>query len=120
MDAKQVRNALLGAMLMGLGVAFLAAQMGWSWAPEFRRLWPLVFLLLAIAHIGSTRGLVQPMPIYFVCLTTIFLLHTHRVLVLRDSWPLFIVAGGLLVLTGDLAQQAHRRRRAARRGKELR
>jgi hypothetical protein len=107
-------------MLMGIGVAILAGQMGWSWAPDLRRLWPLFFLFLATAQLSSKRGLLQPMPIYFVCLTTIFLLHTHRVFMLRDSWPLFIVAAGLLVLLAQLADQADRRRRAAGQGKELR
>jgi hypothetical protein len=60
------------------------------------------------------------MPIYFVFLCAIFLMHTHRIFVLRDSWPLFIVAAGLLVLLAPLADQADRRRRAADRGKELR
>jgi hypothetical protein len=119
-DSKHLRHALFGVMLIGVGVAILARQMGWSWAPDLRRLWPLLFLFIATAHLSSRRGLLQPMPIYFVCLTAIFLLHTHRVFVLRDSWPLFIVAAGLLVLIAQLAQQADRRRRAADRGKELR
>ena len=120
MDPKHLRHALFGVMLIGLGVAILAAQEGWSWAPNLRRLWPLFFLFIATAHVSAKRGLLQPMPIYFVCLTTIFLLHTHRVFVLRDSWPLFIVAAGLLVLLAQLADQADRRRRAAHQGKELR
>ena len=120
MDAKHLRHALFGVMLMGIGVAILAGQMGWSWAPDLRRLWPLFFLFLAAAQLSGKRGLLQPMPIYFVCLTTIFLLHTHRVFVLRDSWPLFIVAAGLLVLLAQLADQADRRRRAANKGRELR
>ena len=120
MDAKHARHAVFGVMLIGIGVAILAAQMGWSWAPDLRRLWPLVFLFIAGAHLSSSRGLLQPMPIYFVCLMTIFLLHTHRVFVLRDSWPLFIVAAGILVLMAQLAHQADRRRRAADQGKDLR
>ncbi len=120
MDPKHVKHAMFGVLLIGLGGALLAAQMGWSWAPELRRLWPLVFLFIAAGHLSGSRGILQPMPIYFVCLTAIFLLHTHRVFVLRDSWPLFIVAAGILIFLGSLSHQADRRRRAADRGKELR
>jgi hypothetical protein len=119
-DPKHAKDALFGVILIGIGVALLAAQMDWSWAPDLRRLWPLFFLFIAAAHISGSRGLLQPMPIYFVCLTAIFLLHTHRVFVLRDSWPLFIVAAGILVLLAQLAHQADRRRRAAGHGKDLR
>lgn len=120
MDPKHLRHALFGVILIGIGVAILAAQMGWSWAPDVRRLWPVVFLVIASAHVSTSRGLLQPMPIYFVFLAGIFLMHTHRVFVLRDSWPLFIVAAGLLVFLGALAHQADRRRRAVERGKGLR
>ena len=120
MDPKPVRHALFGLLLVGIGVAILAGQMGWSWAPDLRRLWPVFFLFMAAAQLSGSRGLLQPMPIYFVCLATIFLLHTHRVFVLRDSWPLFIVAAGLLVLIAQLADQADRRRRAAKHTEELR
>ena len=119
MKPKHVRHGMFGLLLIGLGMVLLAAQMGWSWAPELRRLWPLAFLFIAAGHLSGSRGILQPMPIYFVCLSAIFLLHTHRVFVLRDSWPLFIVAAGLLVFMGSLAHQADRRRRLAERGKEL-
>jgi hypothetical protein len=119
-DAKHVRHAMVGVMLIGIGAAILARQMGWRWAPDLWRLWPLVFLFLAAAQWSGSRGLLQPMPTYFVCLTAIFLLDSHRVLRFRDSWPLFIVAAGVVVLLGALAHQADRRRRAIHSGKELR
>jgi hypothetical protein len=119
-DSKYIKHGMIGVLLIVIGLAILAGQMGWTWAPELRRLWPLVFLFIATAHWSGSRGLLQPMPIYFVCLTAIFLLHTHRVFVLRDSWPLFIVAAGLLIFVGSLAHQADRRRRAADQGRKLR
>ena len=120
METKHVKHALFGVTLIFIGVALLAGQMGWDWAPDLRRMWPLVFLFIAAGHLSGSRGLLQPMPIYFVFLAGIFLLHTHRVFMLRDSWPLFIVAAGLLVFLSSISHQADRRRRAADRGKELR
>lgn len=104
-------RVVFGLMLIVIGVALLANQLHLDWAPDIRRLWPVVFYALAVGHLASERGpLLTARVLWFLFLGTIFLLHTHRVLSLRESWPLFVVVAGVALLMDALVSKAGERR----------
>ena len=89
-------------LLIALGVVFLGSELNFWGGIHLTRFWPYVLVALGAAFVlfpgedGREGG-------WWLILTgVVFLLHTHRVLSLRDSWPLFIVATGVSLLVGGL------------------
>jgi hypothetical protein len=111
---------LLGGLLLILiGLLFLAQGHDWlfGWHLSFSRLWPLLLIVIGIARLSSAhdpsvearvaaltehhrrrgsnsvRGAV-----WTIFLGVLLLLHTNDILPLNQTWPLFIVWAGLMVL----------------------
>ncbi|HET9368756.1 MAG TPA: DUF5668 domain-containing protein [Vicinamibacterales bacterium] len=88
-----------GVLIMTIGLIFLGDQWdvtpGWSIA----RLWPLVFVVVGVGRFFSTDLQRIASGALFLFLAGIFLMHTHHLMSLRQSWPLFIVWGGFAVLS---------------------
>ena len=93
MEPRQASQVTFGLIVVSVGLMFLAGQFDSRWAVDFGRLWPMIFVILGVSRVLTRGGL--PTAIWFFFLAAIFLLHTHRVLTLRESWPLFIVAAGV-------------------------
>lgn len=104
---EQAKQTTIGAMLIGLGVVLLGNQFEWGPIWSVHRLWPLVLIVIGVPSLlfgdkdrNHGGGL---------CLTmtgVIFLLHTFRVLSLRQSWPLFIVAAGAALFLDSFTKPA--------------
>ena len=104
MGGKQSSRVVFGLILVLLGVALLARQMDFSWAPNLSRMWPVVFFAIAAGSLANTDGrMLVGRAMWFTFLGTIFLLHTCHVVSLRVSWPLFIVAAGVSMLMEHVA-----------------
>jgi len=103
MDSKQASQITTALVVVAVGLILLAGQFDTGWALDFGRLWPLIFVVFAIGKFLTRdwRGVV-----IFGFLSFIFLMHTHRVLTLHHSWPLFIVMGGVCLM---FPQQRRRR-----------
>lgn len=95
------RQAVLGVLLIGVGVVFLVGQFGWGPEWTIRRLWPVIPLVFGLSKLivpsgdGSRRS-----GLWLVFVGVMFLFHNYRVVTIDDSWPLFIVAMGLSILLG--------------------
>lgn len=87
-----------GLIVTAVGVILLAGQLdvGLSW--DIGRLWPAVFILIAVGKLASGEARNVGGAVWFLFLGGIFLLHTFRVLRLSESWPLFVVAGGVSMM----------------------
>lgn len=133
-SAKRSSQALTGVILIALGLIFLVDRMGWQWGwhLSFGRLWPVLLIVaglgISLTHQdaevtvvrdadGQPRTEVQPRGrrkygdgLMLVLVGVIMLLHMNRVLMLSQSWPLFVVAGGLSMIFG----RGPRRRRRSR------
>jgi hypothetical protein len=96
MEPKQASQVTFGLIVVSIGLMFLAGQFDSHWALDFGRLWPMIFVILGVSRLLVRGGI--PSALWFFFLGGIFLLHTHRVMTLRESWPLFIVAAGVSMM----------------------
>ncbi len=89
----------MGLFLVALGVAFLFDRLYWWDTHEALRLWPLWLIgfgLLRVAY--PRRGRSRIAGFWPIMIGGIFLMDTLDVVHIHDSWPLFIVGGGLLMM----------------------
>ena len=95
-----------GLILIVIGVIFLGERMDWGLQWHMSRLWPLILVALGAMQIASRR---LGAGFWLVFLGGIFLLNQNHILMLHDSWPLFIVAGGvgMLLRTGRKTRVPH-------------
>jgi len=94
-DSKQASQMTTGLVVVAIGLMLLAGQFDSTWGFDFGRLWPLIFIFLGLGRLASPE---RGSAVWFLFLGGIFLLHTFRVVSLRDSWPLFIVAAGVSMM----------------------
>ena len=98
MDRQQTKQLTFGLMVITIGLMLFASQLDLDWSFNAGRLWPVIFLVLAFGQfLGSDRESWRG-GVWFLFLGTIFLMHTFHVLRLTDSWPLFVVAGGISLM----------------------
>jgi Domain of unknown function (DUF5668) len=101
MDPRQRSQVTTGLLLIGLGLLFLFQRLSLLPHLEFHRLWPLFLLVVGVAKLfapgeDGRRGGAA----WLIFIGLLFLLHTYDVFRLSESWPLFIVAGGVSMLFG--------------------
>ena len=100
MDSKQQSQVTTGILVILLGLVLLGGQL--NMGLDLGKLWPLIFVVFGVGRLvganeqGGGRGL----GIWFLFLAGIFLLNNFRIVGLRDTWPLFIVAGGVALIFG--------------------
>jgi len=98
-DSKQASQITTGLLIITVGLVFLGGQL--NMGLNVGKLWPMVFVVLAVGQLVSRpswEGV--KIGLWFWFLAAIFLLNNYRILGLRDTWPLFVVAAGLSVLFG--------------------
>ena len=96
MEPKQASQVTTGLVVVAIGLMFLAGQVESGWVVDFRRLWPGIFIILAVGKFLTRGGFGSG--VWFLFLGAIFFMHTYRVLTLRHSWPLFVVAAGISIM----------------------
>ena len=113
MTREQLSRITTGAALVTVGVALLAGQVD-SPLTHLKRLWPVGLLIIGLPKlvVGDRDG-TRSGGVWLTSFGVIFLLHTYRVLTLRQSWPLLLVALGASLLLESLVPAA-RRDQAAR------
>jgi hypothetical protein len=109
-DARQAKQVRTGLLLIAVGVLFLGSELNVWGGIHLSRMWPIVLLALGAAFAlfpgdGGRGGA------WWLILTgSVFLLHNYRVLSVRDSWPVFVVAIGVSVLAGGLKRESPEKR----------
>ena len=95
------KDLVTGVLLIGLGLIFLASNLGALPELDMARMWPMVLVIIGLGQLfsGDAEGRIGGLTLILTGL--IFLGHTYRVVRLHDSWPLFIVIAGLSVMFGS-------------------
>lgn len=107
------RNSIgTGILLITVGLIFLADRQGYG---GFGNFWPLILIVMGASKFffknhddTDTRGRracreSRYSGVWLIVVGVIFLLHQNHIWSIRDTWPLFIVAGGLgIVFSGIL------------------
>ena len=106
-NREQAKQTTTGAVLIASGVLLFISQLDWGPLWSLGRLWPVVIIAVGLPSLlfgdkeGNRGG--------SLCVTlsgVIFFLHTLRILSLRDSWPLFIVAAGAAMFLDGIVRPA--------------
>jgi hypothetical protein len=114
----------MGIVLIVVGGLFfldrLGYDWGWGWHPTIARMWPVLLIVMGLLRLFSPgspaktttvsrpdgtetrveRGSRSAGGEWLLVVGVLMLLHENRWLMLEQSWPLFIVAAGLLLLMG--------------------
>ena len=96
MDSKQASQVTTGLVVVAIGLMMLAGQFDSTWAWDFGRMWPLIFVVIGAGKLLSSDS--RGSGAWFLFLGGIFLMHTYRIMSLGRSWPLFIVLAGLAIM----------------------
>ncbi len=105
-DARDWRNLvkrkdlLTGVMLIGIGLIFLASNLGTMPEINVARMWPLILVAIGVIKILAPGDDSRWDGVPLILIGAIFLAHNYRVMRIHDSWPLFIVVAGLTVMFG--------------------
>jgi hypothetical protein len=94
-----VPKLTMGLFLVGFGLVFLFDRLFWIDGHELFRLWPLWLIgfgAIRVMFPGRRRGRLAGF--WPILVGVIFLMDVLEVMSIHDSWPLFIVGGGLLMM----------------------
>ena len=98
MDQQQTKQLTFGLIVVAIGLMLFARQLDLGWSFHIGRLWPAVFVMLAVGQFASADSGGWRGGVWFLFLAAIFFMHNFHVLRLSDSWPLFVVAGGVSLM----------------------
>ncbi len=89
-----------GVLMITVGLIFLADRLDLVPGLDMSRLWPVVLIVMGASRFTVTgrNGRRGGGGAWLIFLGGIFLLETFDILPMSQSWPLFIVAGGLSML----------------------
>jgi hypothetical protein len=109
MNREQLSQVTWGLALIALGLIFLGDRLDWLPGISIARLWPVFIIIAGVVQLATpVHG--KPLEgLGMVLVGGIFLMHTYRILSLRDSWPLFIVVAGLVMAVGGIGRRLPRR-----------
>jgi hypothetical protein len=89
----------MGLFLVAIGLTFLFDRLYWWNTHEVFRLWPLWLIGFGVLRVAYPRqGRSRVAGFWPILIGSIFLLDTLDVMPIGDSWPLFIVGGGILMM----------------------
>jgi hypothetical protein len=113
-----------GVILIVVGGLFfldrLGYDWGWDWHPTIARMWPVILIVMGLLRLFSGASPARTITVtradgtetrvergsrssggeWLLVVGVLMLLHENRWLMLEQSWPLFIVAAGILLLMG--------------------
>ena len=97
MDQKQASQMTTGLVVILVGLVLLAGQL--RIGLDLSRLWPFILIVLGVGRFlaidkDGRRGNGG----WLLFLGGLFVLHTFDIWTIRQSWPLFVVAGGVAMM----------------------
>jgi len=97
-----------GIVLIAVGLLFMADRQG---IVNFRQLWPAILIVMGLVTMlfpndarRGRRGRAGG-GMWLVLVGSLLLANQNHWLMFRDSWPLFIVAGGLALIFGSAGRR---------------
>ncbi len=101
MSSRQASQVVTGLMLIALGLIFLGERQHLVPVVDIGRLWPVLLIVFGVGRFMAPReDGTHRNGVWMVFIGGLFLLNNYDIFSLRDSWPLFIVAGGLSLAFG--------------------
>lgn len=89
----------MGLFLVAIGLTFLFDRLYWWNSHEVFRFWPLWLIGFGVLRVSYPRpGRSRIAGFWPILIGGIFLMDTLDVMSINDSWPLFIVGGGILMM----------------------
>lgn len=99
MDRRHESQVLTGVVMIVLGLIFLGDRLDVVPRLDFARLWPVLLIVIGVGSLISRREDARHgSGGWLIFVGALFLLNSYRVLTLHQSWPLFIVAGGVSMI----------------------
>lgn len=115
------RNGIgTGIVLITIGLIFLADRQGYG---GFGNFWPLILIVMGASKlffrddssleagvVVGRRGCRRENRfggLWLIMVGVIFLLHQNHIWSIRETWPLFIVAGGLGIVFSGIFNRKH-------------
>ncbi len=110
-----------GVVLITVGLLFMADRQGYA---SFSRLWPMILIVLGavtllfpksscdVGVVAGRRGSARRERsrvsggLWMLFVGVLLLANQNHWMAFSQSWPLFIVAGGLALIFGGLSQRA--------------
>jgi hypothetical protein len=90
---------LTGLFLVALGATFLLDRFYWWDTHDLFRLWPLWLIAFGAIRVAYPRHRRSRLAGFWpILIGAIFLMDSLRVMSINESWPLFIVGGGILMM----------------------
>jgi LiaF transmembrane domain len=99
-EGRQAKQLTTGMLLVTIGLIFLGEQLQPGSAWDIGRLWPVIIIVIGLGRFLSPRERSRGSGVWFLLIGVLFLMNNYHVMRLRQSWPLFIVAGGVSILMG--------------------
>ncbi len=95
------KDIVTGVLLIGIGLIFLASNLGSLPELDVSRMWPMVLVIIGVGQLFGGDAESRIGGVTLILTGAIFLAHNYRVVRLHDSWPLFIVVAGISVMFGS-------------------
>jgi len=109
-----------GILLITIGLLFMADRQGYM---GFNQMWPVILIVLGgvrllfpgdsvVGAMAGRGGTVRRYRrrrgggIWMILVGVLFLLNQNHWMSIHQSWPLFIVAGGLIIIFGGLGRRS--------------
>jgi len=99
-----------GVIMITVGLAFLADRQG---ILAFDRLWPAILIVAGVTKLsfptdpGPLGRRRKPFSgVWLILVGAILLANQNDWMPIQQSWPLFIIAGGLLLIFGGLNRRS--------------
>lgn len=99
-------HALVGLILITLGVLFLLGNMGYLQVRELLRFWPVLFMAMGVLRLLESRDRhTVVVSLLWIMTAFAFLLQSLGIINIdfEELWPIFLVAMGLLMLWRSFA-----------------
>jgi len=92
-------QATTGVVVMVIGLILLGRQL--HLGLDIGRMWPLILIVLGVSKFLTVDADGHRQNgAWLLLVGGLFLLNNYRILGLGDSWPVFIIAGGLALIFG--------------------
>jgi len=113
-DRQQAKQTTTGAVFIASGVLLFISQLDWGPIWSLGRLWPVVLIAVGLPSLlfGDKDGH-RGGSLSITLSGVLFFLHTLRIMSLRQSWPLFIVAAGAAMFLDGIVRPAAKSKKEA-------
>lgn len=99
MDRERSGGLFVGIALVTIGLIFLAERLDLGPMWSLHRLWPVLLIVFGFMQLAAPReGRRRSGGLWVMLTGVLFLLDANHVVRFRQTWPLFIVAGGLAIM----------------------